>query len=70
MKAGVSYCHYLNLARRLFIVKAARQNERQLNTDGDAEGSGRPRPDLLTGHRVGLPTPGRSYTSDQMENSH
>lgn len=53
MKAGVSYCHYLNLARRLFIVKAPRQNELQLNTDGDAEGSRRPRPAPLMGHSVG-----------------
>lgn len=66
MKAGVSYCHYLNLARRLFIVKAARQNELQLNTDGEAKGSPRPRPDPLTGHRVGRPAPGRSHVSDQI----
>lgn len=79
MKPSVSYCHYLNLACRLFIVKAARQYELELNTDGDAEGIQCPRSAPLTGHSVGqeaalipdrLSTPGRSYTSDQMENIH
>lgn len=57
MKPGVSYCHYLNLDCRLFIVKAPRQNALELNTDGDAEGIQCPRSAPLTGHSVGQEVP-------------